>query len=607
MERETVKEQTTDMEREIVKEQTTDTAERTGLDDEKEDENSSGSDTVRDETSTHWHVEFAPVSSTEEQGAVMSCKEAQESFQPVFEDSDSDSDSDEMEILTDTPDPPANKYYDWGPHRDELLGIVDSLLSHNAARYYATPPPGRSKEGQFIDFVNSQSDNTTHHLTSAYSRDVQFIHFVDSLCNNTPDHDTCPTASLTEDEFIGLLNSFSNDDAHHNASPFASLTEDDLSCLLNSLFNNIAHNNANPSGSSKKEELIGLLNPLLNNIAHHKVKPSGSSKEDEFTDFVKSLSVSMAHEVCTRAKNYENPAGGPQATSISPNPHLDQAKEPVETSAGAESEMEESEMEESEMEESDEMSDTTELATNQVEFLHKEKVETKPFNFLGCPDNVRKQILRCALHSDRQIRPYWNFGALEVAANKACKENYDTMVVAFAGNKELVDETTTILYGENVFKLRHARVSLWWLKRIGPNISKLRHLAIIVEEGVMDGCGTRYETLWRRVFDLLQGKHKLQGLSVSFKRWTLEVNSDDGLDPTDLFVWEPRHILLRSLFAFRGLDRADIVPGPFVTEYCAETLEGALIMAPGQTNDDVVKCLEDVELPERSKIKYSFA
>ena len=370
------------------------------------------------------------------------------------------------------------------------------------------------------------------------------------------------------------------------------------------------------------------------------------------------ISAAKAFEGCTLVKKEANPGARNWVTSIMPNPDLDQALEPEETRPNSDDEMialeeseemsdvteddplEESEemsdvaeddpLEESEemsdvaeddpLEESEEMSDVAEdepleepdemsdITEHPMEPFNEEQVETKPFNFLGCPVKVRQQILCSALHNDEQIEPYWNFGALEVPARRACKQNYPTIVAAFAGDKELVDQTASILYGENVFNLQHARIALWWLRRIGPaNVAKLRYLVVTVQEGVTDVFGTRIETLWRRFFHLLHTNHKLDSLSVSFKRWTLETGEVDGLGPHNQAVWEPRHIILRTLFAFRGLQRAVIERGSFVSRFRARTLERALVMAPGETNDDVRACMRGLPLPERSKVRYSFA
>lgn len=137
-----------------------------------------------------------------------------------------------------------------------------------------------------------------------------------------------------------------------------------------------------------------------------------------------------------------------------------------------------------------EISGTTDLQMDPMESPKDEKVGNK-LNLVDCPDEVLQQIFGYVLVSDNPIRPYWNFGSLEVAAETACKENFATVIVAFTGNKKLIDQATTVLYGDNSFKLRHAKLSLWWLKRIGSNVSKLRHMAIRPEEGVMDAFGIR--------------------------------------------------------------------------------------------------------------------
>lgn len=256
--------------------------------------------------------------------------------------------------------------------------------------------------------------------------------------------------------------------------------------------------------------------------------------------------------------------------------------------------------------ESDEMSDTADLGTNSVEPRENKMVELKPFNFLDHPHDVRQQILRRMLVSDEPIKPFWNLGALEVAAEVSSKENFTTVLVAFAGNKELLDEATTILYGENSFKLQHAKVSLWWLKRIGSNISKIKTLTILPEEGVMDRFRTRFETLWYEIIHVLKVQHRLQYLQISFVNWTNRVDDRDGLDPAKIvYILEPRYALIRTLLSFRGLGKAVIKPGEFVNKYCAGLLEVALVLDPGQTTREVIAMEKDVAEPKKAKYLFT--
>ena len=326
---------------------------------------------------------------------------------------------------------------------------------------------------------------------------------------------------------------------------------------------------------------------IANNTANRSADLSARSNEINPTGGANLLQVEESHRNYTPAKYNENP-GTPQVHN------METAKEPFETPASTHDEMQKAH-------EPNEMSNTADLRMDPTESPNNKK-ETQLFNYVGCPDNVRQQILRYLLLSDEHIQPYWNFGSLEVAAHMSSRENFTTMIVAFAGNKELLDEATTILYGENEFSLEHAKVSLWWLKRIGPNISKLKHLRIVVEEGVMDHFGTRYETLWVSVFHLLEKKQNLQNLVVSFADWTMGICRDDGLNPEDCpYIWEPRYDVLRSLLSFRGLDSAIVEPGPFVTDRCADILRDALVMEPGQMSDAVLEMAADIQPPKRAK------
>lgn len=343
--------------------------------------------------------------------------------------------------------------------------------------------------------------------------------------------------------------------------------------------------------------------------ADRNANPSASQGQDMFASLVNQILVAQAPEKCTPAKTDFNQALEPEETP----PNSDSTISELESGEDFE---ELSDVTEHPLEKLDEMFDMTEhpvgpynITEHPFEPSNEEQVELKPFNFLGCPDNVRQRILRFTLHNDEQITPYWNFGALEVPARKCRKQNYPTVVAAFAGNRELADQTATILYGENVFRLERVRIALWWLRRIGPaNVARLRHLVVTVQEGITDGFGTRAETLWLRAFLLLpREKQHLHSLWVDFQRWTFETNRSDGLGPRDRPVWEPRHILLRTLFGFRGLHRAVVVGGPFVSRLRAFVLQRAMVMAPGERDDDVRACVRSFPLPEMSGVKYSFA
>ena len=350
----------------------------------------------------------------------------------------------------------------------------------------------------------------------------------------------------------------------------------------------------------------------IENDAHNTREASVTRFEtsgwDRFNDLVNSRSDADAPQNFTPAKNNENPAEGRQIISVSPELNIDHTEEPDpaeefeesppnSNSTGTETEP---------SKESDEMSELTEVPTNSVASLNQANVEIEPFNFLGCPDKVRQRILRHVLHTEKIIKPYYNFGALELPAHKATRENYPTVVAAFAGHAELVDQTTTILYGENSFHLRHAKVALWWLKRIGAaNVSKLKDLYVTLDEGVADHFGTRKETIWRHAFSLLHEHQQLYSLSVGFRGWTTQTSTEDGLSSEDSRVWGPRYAVLRMLLQWRGLGDAEVHPGAFVTEEDANVLVNALVMQPGETSGDIRKIEDLIKAPVGSK--YSFA
>ena len=300
-----------------------------------------------------------------------------------------------------------------------------------------------------------------------------------------------------------------------------------------------------------------------------------------------------------------------QTIVVSPEPDIDRTNEEVfedtppdsnSTSSGTNNTSSGTET----SKESGEMSDTTEKPTYSVASFNQNNVEIKPFNFLGYPDKVRQTILRHILYNKKPIRPFYSFGALELPAQLATRENYTGVVTAFAGNPELVDQSTTILYGENEFHLDDAKIAVWWLKRIGStNISKLRHLRLSLDEGAADHFGTRTETLWRQAFSLLHEHQQLHALTVCFRGWNMNKTTEDGLSSEDRRVWGPRYAVMRMLLQWRGLKKAEVKGGSFVTDYYAEVMVSALTMQPGETSDEIRKFEDEVGAPTGTR--YSFA
>ena len=241
--------------------------------------------------------------------------------------------------------------------------------------------------------------------------------------------------------------------------------------------------------------------------------------------------------------------------------------------------------------------------TNSVESFDGKKVELEPFNLLGCSDDVLEQILFNFFDIEYEIQPFWNLDALEVLPKVACNENIaGPVLVAFAGNKRLMDLSTTILYSDNFFDLRDAKISLWWLKRIGSNISKLRYLRISVGEGVLDTFGTRSESLWLEIILLLKAHSTLIQLDVNFAGWTADTDCDDGLNPaTSFYIQEPRYAFLRTLLSFRNINHTTMKPSIYVPKPTTNTLRSALVMPEGQTSFRINQLEREVRPLRRGK------
>lgn len=212
--------------------------------------------------------------------------------------------------------------------------------------------------------------------------------------------------------------------------------------------------------------------------------------------------------------------------------------------------------------------------------------------------------------------PYYNYGSVEVPCvpsnpgkvpwldYEPPPENFETsVIVAATGNTGLVEEASQILYGENLFKFGDAKVALWWLKRIGSNLSKLKRLGFCLDEGYMSPFEVRFEKVWYSAFLVLRSHHHLDYLNINFRGWTHKERDDPYNSNVDSEIWAPRQGALRTLLKFRDIKRAIILPGPYLTAHYARVLENALMMPKGQTNQDVTN-FEHL-LHETHRQKYS--
>lgn len=258
----------------------------------------------------------------------------------------------------------------------------------------------------------------------------------------------------------------------------------------------------------------------------------------------------------------------------------------------------------------DETSDTMDLVTNPVGSAHRHEVETRPFN------KLIQQVLGDFVVKYEPIKPYWSFGALEVIDAEKANITLPILLVARSYNRKLVNMATTMFYGENTFVLEHATLALWWLRRIGSNLNKLKRLEIKLEGGEMEqGFGVLHETLWYKIFLMLHAEHQthrlqelkgLQELKVDFSKETCAQykEEDESVQNVAVDIREPRAAIISTLLCFRGLRKATIVPGLHVSPWTAGVIERALLMNPGQTDADVMALEQVFQRPQR--VKYLF-
>jgi len=218
----------------------------------------------------------------------------------------------------------------------------------------------------------------------------------------------------------------------------------------------------------------------------------------------------------------------------------------------------------------------------EVEGPSNNKGALQPFRFPDCGENVRQLILKHALVKPYEIiAPYYNATSVEVEKPYMEWEDFDiSLLLAAAGNRALYEEMLTALYGKNCFEFSDPKLMLWWLKRIGDNnVSRLRDIRIYFNKGEYDDLAlpVRVEKIWYSVVVYLKPRHQLQRLGASFSKW--EHTGEEEPDITN-----PRLGVYRTLFSFRGLVTAQVVPGGFVNDQNARDLVMAMETWPGVSN-----------------------
>ena len=229
----------------------------------------------------------------------------------------------------------------------------------------------------------------------------------------------------------------------------------------------------------------------------------------------------------------------------------------------------------------------------------------KPFRLLDCEDSVRQRIFQHILTSPDPITPYYYEGSAEGTAQQVERENYPIpMLVALAGkaNKCFYDEARDILYGWNTWDFTDPEVSLWWLKQIKDNVNSIRHMGIHLSQGEAR-FNVRIERKWWSLVNWLKPRQKLDTIYVSFEQW--DAKPVEGMPPNEYPpVNEPRVGTLRTLLAFRGLQRAEVVGCAFFGTKDALLLEKAMCLSEGQYDIDVE--VRDRQLRGPPKQRYNF-
>jgi len=217
-------------------------------------------------------------------------------------------------------------------------------------------------------------------------------------------------------------------------------------------------------------------------------------------------------------------------------------------------------------------------------------------HFQQCPTAVRQRILGYLVVKDTSIKPYYNHGSVSVFESQDLKDDFDVSML-FVGNKQFYGDASAALYGLNQFAFHDPKIALWWFRQIGSNVKKIRRASFFVSEGVSrhhnDCTGVRLEKHWSMLFHWLQRRHELKAIHVSLKKWNYvgykgtsllaqsiaqqtggsttlaaqlnrnNIRSEPDFSAQYLDIEQPREETLVCLLKYRGLEEAEIAPGPY--------------------------------------------
>lgn len=187
------------------------------------------------------------------------------------------------------------------------------------------------------------------------------------------------------------------------------------------------------------------------------------------------------------------------------------------------------------------------------------------------------------------VAPRYNVGSVQ-DTYLATKDltNIDIGLFLRLGDMAFYQAAMSAFYGSNIYIFSDPTLALWWLKRIGSLLQKVKELRFHFHEGEVTGSlNVRTERIWFLLFDWLKSRHQLQRIVINVKEWDTRTFGEGSQPLRDPRIFETRHSILRKFLTFRGLSTAKIVGGRWVNAFEVGVLEKAMTLGEGETREDV--------------------
>lgn len=182
----------------------------------------------------------------------------------------------------------------------------------------------------------------------------------------------------------------------------------------------------------------------------------------------------------------------------------------------------------------------------------------EPFDFKRLPRSIRYKIFTIALSHSDPIHPIQDAITRGQPLHGEGPSFSSITAAMLPVSKQFCIEASEIFYGLNRFRFQEPRVALWWFKRIGSNVPKVKNVTFLLSSCFYDPTNTPKERVWVILLNCLRPKQRFTRLTISFQNWGMVDHLREWPDGED--VEKARFKVLNVLLKF-NVENAKVEEG----------------------------------------------